>query len=175
MDTYIRSSNREIAFSHNNSKDIETISKYLESNGILTKKGRNGVDLQSLCDRYGYKIENVSYNAPNRFKKEGAFRIPLRKIAWGESVFDSVEYFQFFNKSNDEFLYYPSGILNHYKNNIIELKYLEKSGYTQRERLFIKIPYNIGINHIKRYRLIGNEYVEQIENKESVEHKFFGF
>lgn len=158
-------SSKSEALSWNDKKDREVISEFLKKQqNILVENGTEmGVDLKGNDGNY-YEIENVSYHAPTKFVKEGRFRIPYRKAHYwnGKDSYENVHYFQFSNKSHDEFLCYPSSLVKKYVDNTVELKHLKYKGWDLKQRTFIAIPFEEGKDVIRRYVKKGNEF-ERVE------------
>lgn len=158
-------SSKSEALSWNDEKDREVISEFLKKQqNILVENGTEmGVDLEGNDGNY-YEIENVSYHTPTKFVKEGRFRIPYRKAHYwnGKDSYENVHYFQFSNKSWDEFLCYPSSLVKKYVDNTVELEYLKNYGWNLIERTFIAIPFDEGKDVIRRYLKKGNEF-ERVE------------
>jgi hypothetical protein len=156
MGSYIRKS----ALSHKDYIDRQYISEFLKDNGVSTKFGtKYGVDLED--DNFNaYEIENVSYNAISRFKKEGMFRIPFRKAHYwdGTDSYNSVHYFQFYNKDCNQFLLYPSKLIKKYVKNTVELSYLKWHGFSEKERTFISIPFDEEKHNIRHYIKNNNKF-----------------
>lgn len=148
------------ALSHNDKKDREVIKSFLNELGILVEEGGEyTVDLEGNDGNY-YEIENVSYHAPTKFLKEGRFRIPYRKAHYsnGKDSYENVHYFQFSNKSHDEFLCYPSSLIKKYINNVVELTHLKYKGWDLTQRKFISIPFDEGKDIIRRYIIKGKRF-----------------
>ena len=144
---------KHTALGWNDDVDREVITNFLKKQDIVVDEGsKYGVDLKGN-DGNCYEIENVSFHAPTQFSTEGRFRIPYRKAHYwnGNDDYKSVHYFQFSNKSHNEFLCYPSSLIKKYINNTVELEGLKHKGWNLKQRTFISIPYNEGKQFIRRY------------------------
>jgi len=148
------------ALSWKDEKDRKVITSFLNEQGISVQDGGEySVDLEGTDGNY-YEIENVSYHAPTKFLKEGRFRIPYRKAHYwnGKDSYENVHYFQFSNKSHDEFLCYPSSLIKKYINNVVELTHLKYKGWDLTQRKFISIPFDEGKDAIRRYVKKDNKF-----------------
>lgn len=113
--------------------------------------------LQTGCD-----VEFLSFNAIDAFKRAGAFRIPNRKEHyWSGSnlregkngkwnnVYQNwkVDYIQLFNDRN-ALIYYPANVI---KTNINNKFRIDTQGWDEKNKWFIRIPFEESKNVVEFY------------------------
>ena len=156
---------RLVALSHNDTEDRQVAKQFLELNGWFNIEmgGEYDLDLQVPKFKRGADIEQISYGL-DRFERHNHFRIPFRKQKyWNEQDFNLngylnkykewyVDYIQFLNSSLTEFLWYDWGLIKEYHKNLFVDDRLP-ANWTRIERTFIIIPYQVGLERIKHYKL----------------------
>lgn len=168
--------NRTKALSHNDTKDREVAKQFLEQNNWrgIEYGGEYDLDLEVHKYKRGCDIEMINYGM-DRFEKHNHFRIPYRKIKyWNEldTYKDKnnsdrhnkykdwyIDYIQFLNNDLNELLWYDYKLIKEYKDNINIDNTLLKQ-WSERESSFITIPYLIGIDRIKHFKLVNGKWQE---------------
>ena len=148
--------NRQQMTKYNDTNDRIIIQEWFSKKGHhLTEGGYYDVDLEG--DEFDIEISHLSFDSLwNRWKKENRFRIEIRKRDhyWNGIYNEShTTHFVQLNKSGKELLVYPQDLIMEYSNNEVELEYLKSGGYNLKERTFMSIPFDIGKDVIKRYKI----------------------
>lgn len=170
--------NRKDALSHNDTKDREVAKEFLEQNKWkgIEYGGKYDLDLEVNEYKRGCDIEMINYGM-DRFQQHGHFRLPYRKIKyWNNSdIYRDknnkawtnkykgwfIDYIQFLNNDLNELLWYDWKLIQEYRNNIhIDTALLKQ--WSERESSFITIPYIIGLDRIKHFKLVNGEWQETI-------------
>ena len=124
------------------------------------------MDLEVHEFNRGCDVEMINYGM-DRFKQHNHFRIPVRKQKYWSNL-DTyndknnlarinkykewyIDYIQFLNNDLDELLWYDYKLIKEYINNQYTDNTLKKQ-WSERERTFITIPYEIGLKRIKHYK-----------------------
>jgi len=160
--------NRTQALAHNDTRDREVAKDFLEQNKWygITMGGEYDLDLEVHEFNRGCDIEMINYGM-DRFKQHNHFRIPVRKQKYWSNL-DTyndknnlarinkykewyIDYIQFLNNDLDELLWYDYKLIKEYINNQYTDNTLKKQ-WSERERTFITIPYEIGLERIKHYK-----------------------
>jgi hypothetical protein len=161
---------RLVALSHNDTEDREVAKQFLELNGWydIQMGGKTDLDLEVHKFKRGADVEQISYGM-ERFKSHNHFRIPYRKQKyWNEQDFNMfgyfnkykewyIDYIQFLNLSLTEFLWYDWRLIKEYHKNLYKDDKLP-ANWTTIEKTFITIPYQVGLERIKHYKLIDGKW-----------------
>lgn len=168
---------KPIPLTHNDSKDRIIAKSFLEERGWYDIVEGGEFDLDLVVPQYkrGADVESFKGNI-DTFKSDGYFRIPARKQKYwsGEPTYIDnggnqrinsykdwfVDYIQFCNSNTDELLWYNYKTIKAYHKNLIEWKGLYKKNYIGNQTIFIKIPYEYGINNIQHWKRINNEWTK---------------
>ena len=122
---------------------------------LLTEGGYYDVDLKGK--NFDIEISHLSFDSLwNQWKKENRFRIEIRKRNhYWDGIYNEshTTHFVQMNKSGHELLVYPEDLIMEYSNNEVELGYLRSKGFNLKERTFMSIPFDIGKDVIKRYKI----------------------
>ena len=160
--------NRIEALAHNDTQDREVAKDFLEQNKWygIELGGEYDLDLEVHEFNRGCDVEMINYGM-DRFKQHNHFRLPVRKQKyWSNSdTYNDknnlarinkykawyIDYIQFLNNDLDELLWYDYKLIKEWINNLYTDNTLKKQ-WSERERTFITIPYEIGIQRIKHYK-----------------------
>ena len=160
--------NRLEALSHIDIEDREVTKEFLEENNWygIEMGGEYDLDLEVHEFKRGCDVEMINYGM-DRFKQHNHFRLPYRKVKYwsnSDTYKDKnnkdrpnkykewyIDYIQFLNNDLDELLWYDYKLIKEYINNLYTDNTLKKQ-WSERERTFITIPYEIGIQRIKHYK-----------------------
>ena len=160
--------NRIEALSHIDTEDREVAKDFLEQNKWygIEMGGEYDLDLEAHQYKRGCDVE-MNNNGMDRFEKHNHFRLPVRKQKYwsnSDTYKDKnnkdrpskykewyIDYIQFLNNDLDELLWYDWKLIKEYINNLYTDNTLKKQ-WSERERTFITIPYEIGIQRIKHYK-----------------------
>jgi hypothetical protein len=160
--------NRLEALSHIDTEDREVAKDLLEQNKWygITMGGEYDLDLEVHEFNRGCDVEMINYGM-DRFKQHNHFRLPYRKVKYwsnSDTYKDKnnkdrpnkykewyIDYIQFLNNDLDELLWYDYKLIKEYINNTYTDNTLKKQ-WSERERTFITIPYEIGLERIKHYK-----------------------
>ena len=149
--------NRQQMTKYKDTNDRILIQEWFSKKGhLLTEGGYWDVDLKGK--NFDIEISHLFAfkNLWDQWKKENRFRIEIRKRDhyWNGIYNEShTTHFVQLNKSGKELLVYPQDLIMEYSNNEVELEYLKSGGYTLKERTFMSIPFDIGKDVIKRYKI----------------------
>ena len=145
--------------------DRKLISKFFKDKGIeLTEGGEFDVDLEGKD--YDVEISHLSFDSLwNQWKKENRFRIEIRKRNhYWDGIYNESKTTHFIqlNGNRNEMLIYPEKLIMEYANDTeVLLDYLMKyKGFTEKESTFMCIPFESGKDRIRRYKLIGNNWLK---------------
>ena len=141
---------------YNDTNDRILIQKWFSKKGHhLTEGGYYDVDLEG--DKFDIEISHLSfYSLWDQWQKENRFRIEIRKRNhYWNGIYNKshTTHFVQLNKSGKELLVYPQDLIMEYSNNEVELGYLRSKGFNLKERTFMSIPFDIGKDVIKRYKI----------------------
>ena len=141
---------------YDDTRDRVLIREWFKLKGVVLEHGsKYGVDLEGKD--YDVEISHLSFDSLwNQWKKENRFRIEIRKRNhyWDGLYNESkTTHFVQMNKSGHELLVYPQDLIMEYSNNEVELGYLRSKGFNLKERTFMSIPFSIGKDVIKRYKI----------------------
>jgi len=164
------------ALSHDDTKDREVAKQLLEQHNWqdIQLGGKYDLDLVSPQFKRGCDVEMINYGM-DRFKRHNHFRIPYRKHKyWSQSDTYKdkndtdrhnkykdwyIDYIQFLNNDLTELLWYDYKLIKEYKDNIQIDTTLTKQ-WSERESSFITIPYLIGIDRIRHFKLVNDNWQE---------------
>ena len=141
---------------YDDTKDRVLIREWFKLKGVVLEHGsKYGVDLEGKD--YDVEISHLSFDSLwNQWKKENRFRIEIRKRNhYWDGIYNESKttHFVQMNKSGHELLVYPQDLIMEYSNNEVELGYLRSKGFNLKERTFMSIPFSIGKDVIKRYKI----------------------
>ena len=141
---------------YDDTKDRVLIREWFKLKGVVLEHGsKYGVDLEGKD--YDVEISHLSFDSLwNQWKKENRLRIEIRKRNhYWDGIYNESKttHFVQMNKSGHELLVYPQDLIMEYSNNEVELGYLRSKGFNLKERTFMSIPFSIGKDVIKRYKI----------------------
>jgi len=141
---------------YDDTRDRVLIREWFKLKGVVLEHGsKYGVDLEGKD--YDVEISHLSFDSLwNQWKKENRFRIEIRKRNhYWDGIYNESKttHFVQMNKSGHELLVYPQDLIMEYSNNEVELGYLRSKGFNLKERTFMSIPFSIGKDVIKRYKI----------------------
>jgi len=141
---------------YDDTRDRVLIREWFKLKGVVLEHGsKYGVDLEGKD--YDVEISHLSFDSLwNQWKKESRFRIEIRKRNhYWDGIYNESKttHFVQMNKSGHELLVYPQDLIMEYSNNEVELGYLRSKGFNLKERTFMSIPFSIGKDVIKRYKI----------------------
>ena len=168
---------RKKALSHDDTMDREVAKQFLEEMNwrAIELGGMYDLDLEVNQYKRGCDVEMINYGM-DRFENHNHFRIPYRKVKYwsGLETFKDknntdrhnkykewyIDYIQFLNNDLTELLWYDWRLIKEYRNNIhIDTALLKQ--WSERESSFITIPFEIGMDRIKHFKLENDIWVEQ--------------
>ena len=141
---------------YDDTRDRVLIREWFKLKGVVLEHGsKYGVDLEGKD--YDVEISHLSFDSLwNQWKKENRFRIEIRKRNhYWDGIYNESKttHFVQMNKSGHELLVCPQDLIMEYSNNEVELGYLRSKGFNLKERTFMSIPFSIGKDVIKRYKI----------------------